>query len=137
MSFNLIHASLLHPPIWGLLSSFTSQINYGFSLGQDPNKVNANAPCKGDLALKDCHTYFNDSVSILLQCRIALIRREAIIWAQRCTKMSLHLRRWACTQTSQFSVWMKMSLLSLCRAYFGFFYKENWQIKKLTHDMCQ
>ncbi|BFG15014.1 hypothetical protein CerSpe_012880 [Prunus speciosa] len=42
-------------------------------------------PCRGDLALKDCHTYFNDSVSILLQCRTALIRREAIIWAQRCT----------------------------------------------------
>ncbi|BFG27561.1 hypothetical protein CerSpe_138350 [Prunus speciosa] len=71
-----------------LLSSLASnaQINsrfYNFSLGQAPNKVNAIAVCRGDVAPKDCLTCFNDSVSILLQN--CTNQKEAIIWAERCT----------------------------------------------------
>ncbi|PQM39056.1 cysteine-rich receptor-like protein kinase 29 [Prunus yedoensis var. nudiflora] len=56
-----------------LLSSFSSnntQINYGFynsSMGQDPNKVNAIALCRGDASLNDCHTCVNESSVILFK----------------------------------------------------------------------
>ncbi|BFG27550.1 hypothetical protein CerSpe_138240 [Prunus speciosa] len=71
-----------------LLSSLPSnaQINprfYNSSLGQAPDKVNAIAVCRGDVALKDCLTCFSNSVSILLQN--CTNKKEAIIWAERCT----------------------------------------------------
>ncbi|KAM1347776.1 hypothetical protein ACFX2H_036664 [Malus domestica] len=72
-----------------VLSSFSSnktEINSGFynySLGQGPEKVNAMALCRGDVPLNDCHTCFDESISILLQN--CTNKKQAIIWAQRCT----------------------------------------------------
>ncbi|BFG20063.1 hypothetical protein CerSpe_063370 [Prunus speciosa] len=70
-----------------LLPSFSNntQINYGFynsSKGQDPNKVNAIALCRGDVSLNDCHTCVNDSSLILF--KNCSNQDEAIIWAERC-----------------------------------------------------
>ncbi|XP_034210863.1 cysteine-rich receptor-like protein kinase 26 isoform X1 [Prunus dulcis] len=70
-----------------LLSSFSSntQINSGFnnsSRGQDPNKINAIALCRGDLLQDSCQACLNKSTVILLQnCST---HKEAIIWAERC-----------------------------------------------------
>ncbi|KAM1384776.1 hypothetical protein EV1_036544 [Malus domestica] len=72
-----------------VLSSFSSnktEINSGFynsSLGQGPEKVNAMALCRGDVPLNDCHTCFNESISILRQN--CTNQKQATIWAQRCT----------------------------------------------------
>ncbi|CAL9015265.1 unnamed protein product [Prunus brigantina] len=71
----------------GLLYSFSSntQINSGFynsSRGQDPNKINAIALCRGDLSLDSCQSCLNDSTdSLLHNCPT---HKEAIIWAERC-----------------------------------------------------
>ncbi|PQQ21781.1 putative receptor-like protein kinase [Prunus yedoensis var. nudiflora] len=70
-----------------LLSSFSSntQINSGFynsSRGQDSNKINAIALCRGDLSQDSCQACLNKSTDILLQnCSN---QKEAIIWAERC-----------------------------------------------------
>ncbi|KAM1108505.1 hypothetical protein FF1_005113 [Malus domestica] len=67
------------------LSSNKTQFSSGFynsSLGQDPEKVNAMALCRGDVPLNDCRTCFNESISILLQNYTN--KKQAIIWAQRC-----------------------------------------------------
>ncbi|RXH99343.1 hypothetical protein DVH24_011668 [Malus domestica] len=72
-----------------VLSSFSSnktEINsafYNSSLGQGPEKVNAMALCRGDVPLNDCHTCFNESISILRQN--CTNQKQATIWAQRCT----------------------------------------------------
>ncbi|KAL6282138.1 hypothetical protein ACE6H2_013067 [Prunus campanulata] len=71
-----------------LLSSFPSdpQINprfYSSSLGEAPDKVNAIAVCRGDVALEDCRTCFKNSVTLLLQK--CADQKIAIIWAERCT----------------------------------------------------
>ncbi|CAL2228042.1 unnamed protein product [Prunus armeniaca] len=70
-----------------VLSSFSSntQNNSGFyssSRGQDSNKVNAIALCRGDLLQDSCQACLNDSTDSLLQnCST---QKEAIIWAERC-----------------------------------------------------
>ncbi|CAL9015268.1 unnamed protein product [Prunus brigantina] len=70
-----------------LLSSFSSntQNNSGFyssSKGQDSNKINAIALCRGDLPLESCRACLNKSTDILLQnCSN---HKEAIIWAEPC-----------------------------------------------------
>ncbi|XP_062013386.1 cysteine-rich receptor-like protein kinase 44 [Rosa rugosa] len=70
-----------------LLSNFSSntQINYGFynsSTGQDPNKVNAIALCRGDITLDMCHTCVKEASQLLFQnCSH---QKEAILWAQPC-----------------------------------------------------
>ncbi|XP_034210871.1 cysteine-rich repeat secretory protein 38-like [Prunus dulcis] len=71
-----------------LLSSLTSdpKINprfYSSSLGQAPDKVNAIAVCRGDVAPEDCRTCFKDSVPIFLQK--CADQKKGIIWAQSCT----------------------------------------------------
>ena len=71
-----------------LLSSFTTNTEirsgfYNFSKGQDPNKVNAIALCRGDLSQDDCHTCLNRTKDILLQ-NCSTNPKEAIIWAERC-----------------------------------------------------
>ncbi|XP_021811624.1 cysteine-rich repeat secretory protein 38-like [Prunus avium] len=85
---NTNNGSIYNQNLNTLLSSFPSdpQINprfYNSSLGQGPDKVNAIAVCRGDVASEDCRTCFKDSVSILLQN--CTNQKEAIIWAQRCT----------------------------------------------------
>ncbi|CAN6690019.1 unnamed protein product [Malus baccata var. baccata] len=70
-----------------LLSSFSSndQTNSGFynsSMGQDPDKVNAIALCRGDVSLNNCHTCVNQSSPFLFtNCSN---QDEAIVWAERC-----------------------------------------------------
>ncbi|XP_016648538.1 PREDICTED: putative receptor-like protein kinase At4g00960 isoform X1 [Prunus mume] len=70
-----------------LLYSFSSntQNNSGFyssSRGQDSNKINAIALCRGDLSLDSCRACLNKSTDILLQnCST---HKEAIIWAEPC-----------------------------------------------------
>ncbi|XP_018499450.2 LOW QUALITY PROTEIN: cysteine-rich receptor-like protein kinase 26 [Pyrus x bretschneideri] len=70
-----------------LLSSFSSnnQTNSGFynsSMGQDPDKVNAIALCRGDVSLNNCHTCVNQSSPFLFtNCSN---EDEAIVWAERC-----------------------------------------------------
>ncbi|KAM2481618.1 hypothetical protein PS1_005106 [Malus domestica] len=70
-----------------LFSSFSSDSRnrsgfYNSSAGQDSNKVNAIALCRGDLALDDCHTCVNESSHILLHnCSN---HKEAILWGERC-----------------------------------------------------
>ncbi|BFG27555.1 hypothetical protein CerSpe_138290 [Prunus speciosa] len=69
-----------------LLSSFSNtQNNSGFyssSRGQDSNKVNAIALCRGDLSQDSCQACLNISTDMLLQnCST---QKEAIIWAERC-----------------------------------------------------
>ncbi|BBH07030.1 hypothetical protein Prudu_018834 [Prunus dulcis] len=52
------------------------------SRGQDPNKINAIALCRGDLLQDSCQACLNKSTVILLQnCST---HKEAIIWAERC-----------------------------------------------------
>ncbi|CAL9015274.1 unnamed protein product [Prunus brigantina] len=87
---NTVNNGSIYKQNLNLLSSFLSnaQMNsrfYNFSLGQAPNTGNAIAVCRGDVALKDCLTCFNDSVSILLQNCTTTNKQEAIIWAERCT----------------------------------------------------
>ncbi|KAM1562244.1 hypothetical protein ACFX1Z_005275 [Malus domestica] len=70
-----------------LLSSFSSnnQTNSGFynsSMGQDPDKVNAIALCRGDVSLNDCHTCVNQSSSILFT--YCSNQDEAIVWGVFC-----------------------------------------------------
>ncbi|KAB2601056.1 cysteine-rich receptor-like protein kinase 10 [Pyrus ussuriensis x Pyrus communis] len=70
-----------------LLSSFSSnnQTNSGFynsSMGQDPDKVNAIALCRGDASLNDCHACVSQSSPFLLMnCSN---QNEAIVWAVHC-----------------------------------------------------
>ncbi|XP_021811628.1 putative receptor-like protein kinase At4g00960 isoform X2 [Prunus avium] len=71
-----------------LLSSFSSNTQnnsdgfYNSSRGQDSNKINAIALCRGDLSQDSCQTCLNTSTYILLQnCST---QKEAIIWAERC-----------------------------------------------------
>ncbi|CAN6552854.1 unnamed protein product [Malus baccata var. baccata] len=70
-----------------LFSSFSSDTRnrsgfYNSSAGQDSNKVNAIALCRGDLALDDCRTCVNESSHILLHnCSN---HKEAILWGERC-----------------------------------------------------
>ncbi|KAF3451649.1 hypothetical protein FNV43_RR07744 [Rhamnella rubrinervis] len=70
-----------------LFSQFSSnsQNDYGFynsSLGQNTNKVNAIAMCRGDIEMEICLKCMNESSSRLLErCPN---RTEAIIWDERC-----------------------------------------------------
>ncbi|KAM1108508.1 hypothetical protein FF1_005117 [Malus domestica] len=70
-----------------LFSSFSSDTRnksgfYNSSMGQDSNKVNAIALCRGDLALGNCSTCVNESTHLLLQnCPN---HKEAILWGERC-----------------------------------------------------
>ncbi|KAM1033413.1 hypothetical protein TB2_036399 [Malus domestica] len=71
-----------------LLSSFTTNTEissgfYNFSEGQDPNKVNAIALCRGDLSQEACHTHLNDSINALLQ-NCSTHPKEAIMWTEHC-----------------------------------------------------
>ncbi|XP_048438364.1 cysteine-rich receptor-like protein kinase 44 isoform X2 [Pyrus x bretschneideri] len=71
-----------------LLSSFTTNTEissgfYNFSKGQDPNKVNAIALCRGDLSQDACHTCLNDSINALLQ-NCSTHPKEAIMWKEPC-----------------------------------------------------
>ncbi|TQD77245.1 hypothetical protein C1H46_037186, partial [Malus baccata] len=71
-----------------LLSSFTTNTGissgfYNFSEGQDPNKVNAIALCRGDLSQEACHTHLNDSINALLQ-NCSTHPKEAIMWTEHC-----------------------------------------------------
>ena len=55
-----------------LLSTLSSykEINYGFyniSVGQNPNKVNAIALCRGDITQDKCHSCLNDFWLLLPQ----------------------------------------------------------------------
>ncbi|KAH7569241.1 hypothetical protein JRO89_XS06G0128700 [Xanthoceras sorbifolium] len=70
-----------------LLSSITSnsEINYGFynfSAGQNSDKVNAIALCRGDVNLDACRSCINDSISQLTQ--ICPNQKEAIGWYDYC-----------------------------------------------------
>ncbi|XP_068322766.1 cysteine-rich receptor-like protein kinase 26 [Pyrus communis] len=70
-----------------LFSSFSSDTRnksgfYSSSMGQDSNKVNAIALCRGDLALDNCRTCVNETTHLLLQnCPN---HKEAILWGERC-----------------------------------------------------
>nr|XP_048325958.1 cysteine-rich receptor-like protein kinase 26 isoform X3 [Ziziphus jujuba var. spinosa] len=70
-----------------LLTTFVSDTNnnYGFynsSWGQNPEKVNAIALCRGDVLPNDCRQCINEtSTRLLLNCRN---RKEAIIWGELC-----------------------------------------------------
>ncbi|KAL5839813.1 hypothetical protein ACOSQ4_012421 [Xanthoceras sorbifolium] len=70
-----------------LLSSITSnsEINYAFynfSAGQNSDKVNAIALCRGDVNLDACRSCINDSISELTQ--ICPNQMEAIGWYDNC-----------------------------------------------------
>ncbi|KAL5774744.1 hypothetical protein ACOSP7_012301 [Xanthoceras sorbifolium] len=70
-----------------LLSSITSnsEINYGFynfSAGQNSDKVNAIALCRGDVNQDACRSCINDSISELTQ--ICPNQKEAIRWYDYC-----------------------------------------------------
>ncbi|XP_024157257.1 putative receptor-like protein kinase At4g00960 isoform X2 [Rosa chinensis] len=69
-----------------LLSSFSSNRSdsgfYSSSLGQDPNKVNAIALCRGDLGPESCRRCVNDSAEIIL--RNCSGNNEAILWSESC-----------------------------------------------------
>ncbi|KAI5330967.1 hypothetical protein L3X38_021104 [Prunus dulcis] len=88
-----------------LLSSFSSntQNNSGFyssSRGQDSNKVNAIALCRGDLPQDSCQAWLNRSTHILLQnCST---HKEAIIWAERCMVRYSHEVIFGIEQTDPF-----------------------------------
>nr|XP_048336880.1 cysteine-rich repeat secretory protein 38-like [Ziziphus jujuba var. spinosa] len=70
-----------------LLTSISSgtQNSYGFynlSLGENSNKVNVIAMCRGEVTAVDCRTCLNDtSYRLLERCPN---RKEAIIWDERC-----------------------------------------------------
>ncbi|XP_018504855.2 cysteine-rich receptor-like protein kinase 29 [Pyrus x bretschneideri] len=69
-----------------LLSSFTTNTEissgfYNFSKGQDPNKVNAIALCRGDLSQDACRTRLKDSINALLQ-NCSTHPKEAIMWTE-------------------------------------------------------
>ncbi|KAF3451647.1 hypothetical protein FNV43_RR07742 [Rhamnella rubrinervis] len=74
----------LNSLLFSQLSS-NSQNDYGFynsSLGQNTNKVNAIAMCRGDIEMEICRKCMNESSSRLLErCPN---RTEAIIWDERC-----------------------------------------------------
>ncbi|EXB40709.1 Cysteine-rich receptor-like protein kinase 29 [Morus notabilis] len=55
---------------------------YNTSLGQNPNKVNAIALCRGDLTAEKCQSCLNDSnYGLLERCPN---RKEAILWYEKC-----------------------------------------------------
>ncbi|CAB4263087.1 unnamed protein product [Prunus armeniaca] len=88
-----------------VLSSFSSntQNNSGFyssSRGQDSNKVNTIALCRGDLLQDSCQACLNDSTHSLLQnCST---QKEAIIWAERCMVRYSHNLIFGIEQTDPF-----------------------------------
>ncbi|KAL6282137.1 hypothetical protein ACE6H2_013066 [Prunus campanulata] len=70
-----------------LLSSFSSNTQnssgfYNSSRGQDSNKINAIALCRGDLSQDSYQACLNKSTDILL--RNCPTQKEAIIWAEDC-----------------------------------------------------
>lgn len=70
-----------------LLSSLSSntEIDYGFynfSSGEDADKVNAIALCRGDVTLDKCHSCVNDSIYKLTQT--CPYQKEAIGWYDYC-----------------------------------------------------
>ncbi|XP_062011386.1 cysteine-rich receptor-like protein kinase 44 [Rosa rugosa] len=83
---NYANGSIYQQNLISLLSSFSSnQSDSGFynsSLGQDPNKVNAIALCRGDLGLESCRSCVNDSAEIIL--RNCSGKKEAILWSEPC-----------------------------------------------------
>ncbi|KAI5330963.1 hypothetical protein L3X38_021089 [Prunus dulcis] len=88
-----------------LLSSFSSNTenNSGFyssSKGQDSNKINAIALCRGDLSQDSCQACLNTSTVILLQNCSA--HKEAIIWAERCMVRYSHDVIFGIEQTDPF-----------------------------------
>ncbi|KAH7528831.1 hypothetical protein FEM48_Zijuj05G0114500 [Ziziphus jujuba var. spinosa] len=85
---NLTDASTIYKQnLNRLLTSFVSETNnnYGFynsSLGQNPDKVNAIALCRGDVVPNECRDCINEtSTRLLMNCPD---RKEAIIWGERC-----------------------------------------------------
>ncbi|XP_015868178.3 cysteine-rich receptor-like protein kinase 26 isoform X2 [Ziziphus jujuba] len=85
---NLTDASTIYKQnLNSLLTSFISETNnnYGFynsSLGQNPDKVNAIALCRGDVVPNECRDCINETTTRLLtNCPN---RKEAIIWGERC-----------------------------------------------------
>ncbi|CAN6690014.1 unnamed protein product [Malus baccata var. baccata] len=71
---NYTPGDMYHSNLQRIFSSFSDTRSssgfYNSSAGQDSNKVNAIALCRGDLALGDCRTCVNES--------------EAILWGERC-----------------------------------------------------
>ena len=82
------NGSLYQQNLNTLLTSFSSSNTtqdsgfYNYSLGDDPNKVNAIALCRGDLRLEDCRSCVSDSTQILL--RNCSNHKDAILWARPC-----------------------------------------------------
>jgi hypothetical protein len=71
-----------------LLASMSSntEIDYGFynfSAGENPDKVNAIALCRGDISTEECRSCVNASSNDLLQ--YCPNQKEAIIWYKKCT----------------------------------------------------
>ncbi|WRX26157.1 Serine-threonine/tyrosine-protein kinase [Theobroma cacao] len=71
--------------IFSQVTSLT-EFNYGFynlSAGQNPNKVNAIALCRGDRNQDECNSCLNDTVSELRQrCPLS---KEVVGWSEFCT----------------------------------------------------
>jgi hypothetical protein len=70
-----------------LLASMSSntEIDYGFynfSAGENPDRVNAIALCRGDISTDDCRSCVNKSSHDLLQ--YCPNQKEAIIWHDKC-----------------------------------------------------
>ncbi|XP_015886083.3 putative cysteine-rich receptor-like protein kinase 23 [Ziziphus jujuba] len=85
---NLTYASTIYKQnLHSLLTSFVSETNnndgfYNSSWGQNPDKVNATALCRGDIVPNECRDCINEaSKRILMNCPN---RKEAIIWGERC-----------------------------------------------------
>ncbi|KAM1108507.1 hypothetical protein PS2_005134 [Malus domestica] len=83
---NYTPGDMYHSNLQRIFSSFSDTRSssgfYNSSAGQDSNKVNAIALCRGDLALGDCRTCVNESSHILLHnCSN---HKEAILWGERC-----------------------------------------------------
>ncbi|XP_062011409.1 cysteine-rich receptor-like protein kinase 10 isoform X2 [Rosa rugosa] len=83
---NYANGSVYQQNLNSLLASFSSnQSDSGFynsSLGEDSNKVNAIALCRGDLGLESCRSCVSDSAEIIL--RNCSGNKEAILWSEPC-----------------------------------------------------
>ncbi|KAM5586044.1 cysteine-rich receptor-like protein kinase 26 [Rosa sericea] len=83
---NYANGSIYQQNLNSLLSSFSSNKSdsgfYNSSLGQDSNKVNAIALCRGDLGLESCRSCVGNSAEIIL--RNCSGKKEAILWSEPC-----------------------------------------------------
>lgn len=97
-----------------LLSSLSShtEIDYGFynfSAGQDTDKVNAIALCRGDVTLETCRTCVNDTSHQL--AGICSNNTEAIAWYDNCTIRYSNRPIFGTLETdSRFSWWLVSNL---------------------------